>query len=54
MSNRPNHNCAPLGVILSKAKDLAHEGCDTLERKCAPTSCERFLARLGMTLRKTS
>ena len=54
MSNSPKSQLRPLGVILSKAKDLAHEGCDTLERKCAPTSCERFLARLGMTLRTTS
>ena len=55
MSDRPNHNSALHAVILipqSREKDRGHEGCDTLERKCAPTSYERFLAPLGMTLRK--
>jgi hypothetical protein len=52
MSNSPNHNCAHLAGILSKAKDLAHEAWDTLDEKRDPTSYERFLAVLGMTLRE--
>ena len=51
MSNSPNHNCAHLAVILNEAKDLAHEAWDTLDEKRDPTSYERFLAPLGMTLR---
>jgi len=54
MSNSPNHNCAHPAVILSEAKDFAHEGWDTLDEKRDPTPYERFLAPLGMTLRKTS
>jgi hypothetical protein len=50
MSNSPNHNCAHLALILSEAKDLAHEAWDTLDEKRDPTSYERFLAPLGMTL----
>ena len=38
------------GVILSGAKDLVHEvDCVTLCRKCDPSTCETFLATLGMT-----
>ena len=50
MSNSPNHNCAHLAVILSEAKDLAHEAWRTREEKRDPTPYERFLAPLGMTL----
>jgi hypothetical protein len=52
MSKHPNHNCAHLAVILSEAKDLAHEAWDTLDKKGDPTSYERFLAPLGMTVRE--
>jgi hypothetical protein len=52
MSNRPNHNCAHLSVILSEAKDLAHECWGTRDEKRDPTPYERFLAPLGMTLRE--
>jgi hypothetical protein len=52
MSNSPNHNCAHPAVILSEAKDLAHEAWDTLDEKRDPTPYERFLAPLGMTLRE--
>ncbi len=43
MSKHPNHNSAHLAVILSEAKDLAHEAWDTLDKKGDPTSYERFL-----------
>jgi len=52
MSDRPNHNCAHLAVILSEAKDPAHEAWDTLDEKRNPATYERFLAPLGMILRK--
>jgi hypothetical protein len=52
MSNSPNHNSAHLAVILSEAKDLAHEAWDTLDEKRDPTPYERFLAPLGMTVRE--
>ena len=50
MSNSPNHNCTQVAVILSEAKDPAYEAWDTLDEKGDPTSYERFLAPLGMTL----
>ena len=53
MGDRPNHNCALLTVILSEAKDLAHEALDWLDEKRDPTPYERVLAPLGMTLGKT-
>ena len=44
MGNSSNHNFAlNLAVILSGAKDLAHEAQDTLDKKSDPTSYERFL-----------
>ena len=55
MSDRPNHNCALLTVILipqRREKDLAHEAWDRLDEKRDPTPYEMFLAPFGMTLGK--
>jgi hypothetical protein len=40
-------------VILSEAKDLAHEASVTLRTQRDPSAIGRFLAPLGMTERKT-